>query len=61
MNTCVGRIARWQVHLGGFIASPTPFPETSKDENDDGDVDATNAEEADASSSNDDEMSTWVT
>ena len=32
MNTCVGRIARWQAHLGGFVESPSPPPEASEDD-----------------------------
>ena len=56
MNTRVGRIARRQARLGGFVKSPSPPPEASKDDdyfnNDDDD------EDGDASSSNADEMST---
>ena len=36
VNTHVGRIARWQAHLGGFIGSPSPSPEASEDKDDDG-------------------------
>ena len=32
VNTCVGRIARWQAHLGGFVESPSPPPEASEDD-----------------------------
>ena len=56
VNTCVGRIARWQAHLGGFVESPSPPPEASKDneaseDNDDFDNDDDD-EDGDASSSN---------
>ena len=49
MNTCVDRIARRQAHLGGFVESPFPSLEASKDDDDDD-------EDEDASSSSDDEM-----
>ena len=39
MNTGVGRIARRQACLGGFVESPSLSPEASKDEDDDGDSD----------------------
>ena len=32
MNTRVGRIARRQAHLGGFVESPSPPPEASEDD-----------------------------
>ena len=54
VNTRVGRIARRQAHLGGFVESPSLPPETSKASDDDGSDD----EDGDASSSNSDEMST---
>ena len=58
VSTYVGRIARWQAHLGGFVESPSP--KASEDEDDDSDsgndVDATANE--DASSSGDNEMTT---
>ena len=44
MTTHVGRIARRQARLGGFIASPHPSPKASEDEDED------------ASSSSDEEM-----
>ena len=47
VNTRVGRIARRQAHLGGFVASPSPSPKASKDEDADD-------EDEDASSSGDD-------
>ena len=50
MNTCVGRIARRQARLGGFMESPSPSPEASEDDDDDDDD-----EDEDASSSGDDE------
>ena len=56
VNTHVGRIARRQAHLGGFVESSSPPPKTSKDDDnfDDDDDD----EDGDASSPRDDEMST---
>ena len=59
VNTRVGRIARRQAYLGGFVESPSPPSEASEDNDnsDDGDDD----EDGDASSPNDDEMSTWHT
>ena len=30
VNTCVGCIARWQAHFGGFVESPSPPPEASE-------------------------------
>ena len=39
VNTCVDRIAWRQAHLGGFVASPSPFLEAVEDEDDDGDSD----------------------
>ena len=46
VTTRVGRIARHQARLGGFVASPHPFPKASEDED----------EDEDASSSSDEEM-----
>ena len=43
--------------MGGFVTSP-PLLEASGDEDDNGDADATNAKDDDASSSSVDEMST---
>ena len=58
VNTCVGRIARWQAVMGGFTIASSPFPPTSKDESDDGSG-SDDADEGDsASSPSDDEMST---
>ena len=60
VNTRVGRIARRQAAMGGFIAytSPSPSPSTSEDESDD-DFSSDAADDDDnASSPNDDEMST---
>ena len=54
VNTCVGRIARRQAITGGFVASPPPTLEASKDEDDYGDAD----EDDGASSSGANEMST---
>ena len=59
VNTCVSRIAQQQVAMGGFIASPPPTLEASKDEDDNGNVDASDADKDDgASFSSVDEMST---
>ena len=53
VNTRVVRIARRQARLVGFTASPSPTPKAFEDEDvNDG------ADEDDASSSSDDEMST---
>ena len=47
MNTCVGRIAWQQAHLGGFVASPSPSLEAFEDEDavdgDDEDEDASSS------------------
>ena len=63
VNTRVGRIARWQAIMGGFVASPAPTSEASEDEDNDADADAdaSNAEDDGASSSSADEMSSWDT
>ena len=54
VNTRVGRIARRQARLGGFVESPSPPPpEASEDDDDDDDDD----DDGDASSSSTDEMS----
>ena len=61
VNTRVGRIAREQARLGGFVESPSPSPEASADKDDDGDFDDDDDdddENEDASSPNDNEMST---
>ena len=55
VNTCVDRIARQQACFGGFAASPSPYLKAST--NEDSDVGA-NYEDEDASSANDDEMTT---
>ena len=57
VNTCVGRIAKWQACLGDFMESPSPHPEASEDnkaseDNDDFDNDDDDDEDGDASSSN---------
>ena len=54
VNTRVGRIARRQARLDGFMESPSPSLAASEDNNDDDD----NDDDDDASSPNDDEMST---
>ena len=59
VNTRVGRIARQQARLGGFVESPSPSPEASANKDDDGDFDDDDDDEnEDASLPNDDEMST---
>ena len=59
VNTCVGHIARWQAHLGGFVESPSPSLEASEDEDDDGDSDDDNDDEdEDTSQPTDDEITT---
>ena len=56
VHTRVGRVARRQARLGGFVESPSLPPEASEgdDDSDDNDDD----EDRDASSSSADEMST---
>ena len=57
VNTRVSRIARWQARLGGFVESPSPSLEASKDGDDNGDSDDHNDDEdEDASSFNNNEM-----
>ena len=57
VNTHVGRIARWQPRLGGFIESPSPSLEASEDEDNDVDFDHNDDDgDKDASFSNDDVM-----
>ena len=59
VNTHVGRIARRQDRLGGFVESLSPSPEASEDEDDDGDSDDDDDDgDEDASSPSDDEMTT---
>ena len=59
VNTRVGRIARQQAHLGGFVESPSSSPEVSEDEKDDGDSDSGDVDEdKDASAFSDNEMTT---
>ena len=61
VNTHVGRIARRQARLGGFVESPSPPLEASEASEDDDDSkdDDDDDEDGDASSSSTDEMSTW--
>ena len=58
VNTRVGRIARRQAVIGGFIVASFPSPPASEDESDDG----SNSDDADeddgANLPDDDEMST---
>ena len=56
VNTHVGRITRWQAHLGGFIESPSLPPKASEDDDDSDDDD--DDEDGNAISSSADEMST---
>ena len=59
VNTHVGRIARRQDRLGGFVESLSPSLEASEDEDDDGDSDDDDDDgDEDASSPSDDEMTT---
>ena len=60
VNTCVGRIARRQVVMGGFIVASFPSLVASEDDDDDSDDDDAD-EDNGASSPSDDEMSTWCT
>ena len=55
VNTRVVRIAQCRAAMGGYTPT-SPSPPTSKDEDDDGDINAD--EDDDARSSSDDEMST---
>ena len=59
MNTRVGRIARRQARLGGFVESPSPPPKAFKASKDDDDSDDDDDDEdRDASSSSTNEIST---
>ena len=58
VNTCVGRIARRQVVMGGFTAYTSPSPLASEDESDDGSGSDAVDEDDGASSPSDDEIST---
>ena len=62
VNTRVGRIARHQAVMGGFVVSLPPTPKASEDEDEDDDDDDATAsddkDDGDASSSNADAMST---
>ena len=51
VNTCVGRIAQQQAVMGGFVASPPPTLEASEDKDDDGNVNASDADKDDGASS----------
>ena len=58
VNTCVSCIARRQVHLGGFVESPSPPPEDGEaSEDDDDSNDDDDDEDGDANSSSADESS----
>ena len=56
VNTHVGRIARRQAHLGGFIVSPSPSLEDFEDEDDGGDSGGASDGDEVFDSSRDDEM-----
>ena len=57
-NTCMGRIARQEVVMGGFVASPPSTLEASKNEDDDDGATASDdKDDGDARSPSDDEMS----
>ena len=62
VNTHVGCIARWQARLGGFVESPSPPLEASKDDKASKDGDDSDDDDDDkdgyASSSSADKMST---
>ena len=58
VNTRIGRIARQQVVMGGFILASSPSPEASEHENDDGTDSDDIDEDDDVGSPSDDEMST---
>ena len=48
MNTHVGRISRRQAHLGGFVESPSPLLEASKDDEASEDDDDSDEDDDDA-------------
>ena len=56
VNTRVGRIARRQAVMGGFIASSSPSPPTLEDKSDDGSDSDDADEDDDASSFGDNKM-----
>ena len=65
VNVRVGRIARWQVAMGGFALKPTPSPpypvasnSDAEDDDDDDDSDDDDASDDDGDASSTDEMST---
>ena len=58
VNTHVGRIARQQAVMDGFIVASSPSPPTSEDESDDGSGSKDVDEDDDVSLPSDDEMST---
>ena len=59
VNTHVGHIARQQARLGGFVESPSPPPEAFETSEDDDNSDNNDDDEdGDASSPNNDEIST---
>ena len=60
VNTRVGCIAWRQVEIGGYTMPFTPVSPTDESDADDDDATASDDEnDGDASSPNDDEMSTW--
>ena len=58
VNTRIGRIARQQACLGGFVTTPTPSPAASEDEDNSGTSGDTFYVDEASSSSIDDEMTT---
>ena len=65
VNVRVGRIAQWQVTMGGFALEPTPSPphpvasdSDVEDDDDDDDGDDDDASDDDGDASYTDEMST---
>ena len=59
VNTCVGRIARRQAEMGGYTMPSTPVaPTNESDADDDVDADSNDEDNGDASSPDDDEIST---
>ena len=59
VNTRVGRIAKQQARLDGFVESPSPPPEASETSEDDDDFNNDDDDEdGDSSSSSTDNMST---
>ena len=62
VNVCVGRIARWQATMGGFVPKASPPPplvdSNSEDEDDDDGDDDDASDDDDRDTNSTDEMST---